>query len=292
MRMSFGLAATVGLGAVLAGVPVQGQGLPPFAIDAFHCMPAKPTPGERKFVVEPALPLVDLETVSVDATKSADVCAPAAATLAAIQNATINLDRYVIKATKGQPKHVKQIGLVFANTLGTVTVDTKKRELLALPSKTSSVQLQVAPDFASHEVDRFDCYKAAISKGAAKLPKGLELTIADERTNPPKRYAVKKLTRVCVPTAVLGTPTKHADHLVCYQVKATKGVCAGGAPLNAGGGCKKEADCGGVKGATTLCAPQAKFAPTLGLFTSDLIRGLQQDLVKDGEVCLPSQRVP
>lgn len=260
----------------------------PSLIDAFHCFLTKPTPGTRKFPPELGLPLIDLETVVVDVPKPRDVCAPAAATLAAIINDEINLDRYVIKAQKGQPKHVKQIGLIFQNALGTVTLDTTGRELLALPSKTSTEQLQVAPDFGSHDVDRFDCYKAKLSKGTPKLAKTLEVTIADEYTNPPKRFAVKKLTRVCVPTNVLGTPPKHTDHLVCYQVKATKGRCADGAPLNAGGGCKKEADCGGVKGTTALCAAQSKPVPALGVFTSDLIRGLQQDLKKDGDVCLPS----
>jgi hypothetical protein len=288
MRIRFGATTALGLALTFTSVVQPAAAVGP-AIDMFHCMPATPTPGERKFVVEPALPLVDLETVSVDATKSRDVCAPAAATAAQIVNSEINLDRYVIKAAKGEPKHVKQLGIPLVNALGTVTLDTKARELLALPSKTSAVQLPVAPDFASHEVDRFDCYKAKISKGAPKLPKDLELTIADERTNPPRRYAVKKVTSLCVPTAVLGTPAKHIDHLVCYQVKATKGVCAAGAPFAAGRGCKKEEDCGGVKGPTTFCTLQAKKLPqTLGLFTSDLIRGLQQDLVKDGDVCVPS----
>jgi len=264
----------------------------PSVIDAFHCFVTKPTPGTRKFPPEFGLPLIDLETVVVDVPKPRDVCAPAAATLAAIINDEINLDRYVIKAQKGQPKHVKQLGLVFQNVLGSLTIDTTGRELLALPSKTSTVQLQVAPDFQTHQVDRFDCYKAKLSKGTPKLAKTLEVTVADEYTNPPKRFAVKKVTRICVPTNVLGTPPKHTDHLVCYQVKATKGRCADGAPLNAEGGCKKEADCGGVKGATTFCVTQSKPVPTLGVYTSDLIRGLQQDLKKDGDVCLPSTRLP
>ena len=117
------------------------------------------------------------------------------------------------------------------------------------------------------------------------------MTIADERTPTPKRYAVKKVTRLCVPTNVFGTPPKHAEHLVCYQVKQTKGRCADGAPSNAGGSCKKEENCGGAKGQTTLCAPQGKLVPTIGLWTADLFYGLQQDLTKDGDVCLPSLRL-
>ncbi len=280
-----GIVASISLADTPRGAPIA------IVIDAFHCIQAKPTAHTRKFVPEVGLPLVDFDSVVVDVPKSRDVCAPAAATLAEIGNPEIHLDRYAIKAEKGQPKPVKHLGLVFQNALGTVTLDTAGRELLALPSKTSTEQLQVAPAFESHEVDRFDCYKAKLSKGAPKLPKTLEITIADELTSPPKRFAVKKVTRVCVPTAVLGTPAKHANHLVCYQVKATKGRCDDGAPLNAGGGCKKESDCGGVKGTTTFCVRQSKLVPTLGVFTSDLIRGLQQDLTKDGDVCVPSVRL-
>ncbi len=265
---------------------------PPTVIDAFHCYPAKPTKGTRKAPILAGVPLVDLDTVSVTQSKSTDVCAPAAPTLAARKNALINLDRYAIKPDKGQPKPVPHLGLVLQNALGTITLDATKRELVAVPSTTSQVQLQIAPDFDTHEVDRFACYKAKISKGQPKLPKTHEVTIADERTGTPKRYAVKKVTRLCVPTSVFGTAPKHAEHLVCYQVKPTKGRCADAAPQNAGGGCKKEEGCGGTKGQTALCVVQAKLAPTIGLFTSDLFYGLQQDLTKDGEVCLPSIRVP
>ena len=264
---------------------------PPTLIDAFHCYPSKPTKGTRKTPIESGVPLVDLDTVSITQEKLVEVCAPAAPTLAERKDPLINIDRYVIKPDKGQPKPVKHPGLVLQNALGTITVDATKRDLMALPSTTDLVQLQVAPTFEDHEVDRFDCYKAKLSKGQPKLPKTLEVTIADQRMSAPKRYAVKKVTRLCVPTTVFGTPTRHAEHLVCYQVKQTKGRCADGAPQNAGGGCKKEEDCGGVKGTTALCAPQGKFVPTIGLFTSDLFYGLQSDLKKEGEVCLPSARL-
>jgi hypothetical protein len=150
----------------------------------------------------------------------------------------------------------------------------------------------VRAEFDAHEVDRFSCYKAKIAKSAAKLPKTVEVTIADQLTNPAVRFAVKKVLRLCVPTAKDGDAVKHADHLVCYEVAPTKGRCAGGAPLNAGAGCKKEEECGGTKGTTTFCAKQAKFAKVVGVLTTDDFRISTLDLAKNAEVCLPSRRVP
>ncbi len=102
---------------------------------------------------------------------------------------------------------------------------------------------------------------------------------------------VKKLVRLCVPVGTDGGATKHTEHLLCFQVAATKGRCAPAAPQNAGGGCKKEPDCGGTK-TTTLCVPQAKFAKRTGhLVVNDLDTGTL-DAAKDDVLCLPALRTP
>jgi uncharacterized delta-60 repeat protein len=264
----------------------------PVVIDAFHCFPAKAAAGTPKLAPILGIQLADLESVVVDAKKRVDLCAPAAATLGALRDPDTHLARYQVKAQKGQPKHIKQLGLVFQNALGEVRLDTRSRDLLAVPAaKSLAPPPPDAPVFADHEVDRFTCYKVKIAKGAPKLPKTLQLTIADQLTDPAKRYLVKKVSRLCVPTAKDAEAAKHTDHLVCYVVKPTRGRCADAVPLNAGGGCKKEKECGGVKGQTAFCAIQAKFAKRLGVLTANELEHARLNLAKEGEVCLPSLRV-
>ncbi len=139
-------------------------------------------------------------------------------------------------------------------------------------------------------MDHFECYGVKIAKGTPALPKGLELTIGDAFTDPPRRYVVKKPVRLCTPVARSGFPAQHAEHLLCYQVKAAKGRCAAGAPQNAGAGCKKETDCGGIKGQTILCVKQLKPGKTSALGTANQFGTGLLDVEKDGEVCLPSFR--
>ena len=71
-------------------------------------------------------------------------------------------------------------------------------------------------------------------------------------------------------------------------MKPTKGRCADDAPQNAGRGCKKEADCGGTKGVTTLCILQPKLGPLSGLFATDQFGTTRMHVAKEDEVCVPS----
>ena len=117
--------------------------------------------------------------------------------------------------------------------------------------------------------------------------------MGDQLTAPPRRYVVRKPTRLCIAAAKNDEAARHPDdHLLCYALKPSKGRCADDAPLNAGGGCKREADCGGTKRVTSFCAVQGKFAKVLALHTSNQFGSEQLDAVKDGEVCLPSLRTP
>ena len=70
-----------------------------------------------------------------------------------------------------------------------------------------------------------------------------------------------------------------------------KGRCTAVAPRNAGGGCKKEADCGGDK-RTAFCAAQTKFTKLPGRHVAnDLDTGIL-DLGKEDVVCLPALPTP
>ncbi len=258
-------------------------------VDAFRCYKTKPSKGAPKFAPITGVRVKhDFEDVLVNLTKPQLLCAPADTVGDGVLDPDTHLEAYALKAQKGQPKPVPQSGLAFQTQLGSFVVDVKKPATLALPTAESPI---APPLVVPTDVDRFACYPAKLAKGQPKLAKDLQLTIADPFTNPPKRVAVKKLARLCVPTGIDGGAAKHAEHLLCFAVAATKGRCASGAPLNAGGGCKKEIDCGGTK-TTAFCVPQAKLTALAGRRVANELDAGTLDVTKEDVVCLPALPTP
>jgi hypothetical protein len=92
--------------------------------------------------------------------------------------------------------------------------------------------------------------------------------------------------------AECGAGFPRPDRLLCFKAAATKGRCSEAAPVNPGGGCKKETDCGGVKGQTTLCAVQPKFGKVTGVRVANDLGSGALDAATGAIVCLPSVTVP
>lgn len=259
-------------------------------IDSFRCYQAKPAAGSAKFA--PVLGVRvngSFDDVLVDLKKPLQLCAPADTTADGLVDADTHLEAYAIKVQKGQPKPAPHTGRQVLSQLGSLVVDTGKPAQLLLPTAEDPAS---SPSLTVNELDRFACYQAKLAKGQPKLPKDLQLTIGDQFTSPPKRVTVKKLVRLCTPVGVNGGATKHTANLLCFQVATTKGRCAEASPTNAGGGCKKETDCGGTKGQTTLCALQAKFLQQPGRnVVNDLDAG-KLDAAKEDVLCLPALLAP
>jgi hypothetical protein len=261
----------------------------PFSIDPFGCYKTKPV---AKFTPVTGVHLIGLEDVLVDVKKPRLLCAPADTTADGIADATTHLEAYQVKLQKGQAKHTRRLNLTVATQLGPLVLDTVKLELLLVPTSEDPTTTPPPPNPISHEVDHFECYKAKLSKGQPKLGKNLQITVGDEFRNPAKRVALRKVTHLCVPTNKNGEGTKHPNHLLCFKAKPTKRRCDVGALVNGGGGCKKEEDCGGTNGQTTLCALQTKFAKQIGLHTANQFDPEQLDATKEDEVCLTAFLAP
>lgn len=263
------------------------------SIDPFRCYAVKRAKNAPKFEPVLGVRLVDAafgEDVMVDVTKQRDLCLPTDTNGAGILDSTTHVEGYVFKLAKGEPKQAKHTGIAVTNQLGVLVLDTGKPVSLSVP--TAKGLAAPPPPLSANEVDNYECYATKISKGQPRFSNMLQVTVADQFTAVPKRFAVIKPTRLCAPVDKSGAGTKHGDNLVCYQVKPTKGRCDLGAPVNAGGGCKKESDCGGTKGMTSLCVLQPKFAKASGVFLANAFDSEQIDVVKDGELCVPSARLP
>jgi hypothetical protein len=235
----------------------------------------------------------DFEDVVVDVPKPFSLCAPTDTDGSGIVDAATHLERYQVKPEKGAPMHIRRTGLGVANQLGTIFLDTVKPDSLMVPTAIDPAVSPPPPDPQQHQVDRYKCYAVKTTKGTPSFPKEVQVSTAgDPFTTLAKRYLVRKPTRLCTPVDTNGEGRRNPDHLLCYQVKLTSGRCMDGAPVNAGGGCTKEGDCGGTRGATNLCVRQDKFATVPAVRAANQFDAEELDVLKENEICLPSLRIP
>jgi hypothetical protein len=191
-----------------------------------------------------------------------------------------------------QPKFQQQTKLQITNALhapGELRVDLLRPERLMRPASKDHVQQVPPPAPATLVVDPYMCYRVRVSPGTTKFPTTLRARVVDQFAQE-RLYDLKRPTRLCAPAAVNDGPVKDVtQNLLCYQVKATPKVCAPETPTNAGGVCKKEADCGGVQRQSTFCQAQPKHEKVTGVFVNTEVLPEQIDTIREDELCLPSQ---
>lgn len=109
--------------------------------------------------------------------------------------------------------------LVMDNQLGAVTVTTKKRDRLLVPTaKSLTLPSPDAPDPAAHAVDHFACYTLKVVPFDA-----LQVHLVDQ-FGEPKLFDVRRPTHVCNPANKNGEDIESPTlHLTCYQIRPAAG---------------------------------------------------------------------
>ena len=189
--------------------------LPP--MDRFLCYKVKQTKGTPKLTEVRGVNLVDqFETTTTDVIKPKVLCNPAALNGATLLDADTHLVGYSIQGT---PAHVQQRTIQVTSSFGAFFVDTIEPDRLLTPSAKSLAGPPAVPDFATHDVDRFKCYKIKRIAGSPAPYKGLYVTVVDQFTSA-KTFAIKKPKQLCNPVDQNGAGIKNeAGHLVCYSLK-------------------------------------------------------------------------
>ena len=108
------------------------------------------------------------------------------------------------------------------NQFGAVIVDVEKPEDLLVPASKSLTDLGVpAPDFLTHLVNHFLCYKVKLSKGEPDFEPILGVSLVDQFES--KLYDIVKPKRLCTPVDKNGEgikiPEDPEDHLLCYEAE-------------------------------------------------------------------------
>jgi hypothetical protein len=263
----------------------------PGVVDHYRCYTVRTTKGAPKFEPISGVRIVDpFEERFVQIQRPRALCAPADKNGEGIADAATHLEQYRIKPAK-MPRHLPRTSLRLDNQFGTVFLNTVRPEELLVPTAKDLDSPPPLPDPAQHAVDHYACYKVKLTPGTLPVPAGLSVTIADQFTTPANLYLVKKPTRLCAPADKNDEGVRHAEHLVCYTLRLVKKRCAAGAPVNPGGTCTREADCGGTQRVTELCTSQPRFTSVGGVHLENQFGSERVDVRKEAELCVPSERV-
>ena len=110
----------------------------PNEVDNYKCYKVKVTPGTAKFPKGTTATVADQFTSpakSLDVLQPSHLCTPVDLNGSGIKHPLIHQLCYKVKASKGVPKHVPQIGLHVNNGFsGVERLDTQKEEFLCVPS--------------------------------------------------------------------------------------------------------------------------------------------------------------
>lgn len=189
-----------------------------------------------------------------------------------------------------QPKSGPHLDLSVSNPFhaSPLLVGALEPDRLLVPTAKDPTDPPGPPD--PSRLDHYKCYPARVGKNAPKFEPIPGIPVENQFTSgAPRLVDLKKPTRLCLSAEKDGVGRNDENaHLVCHQAAPAKKVCATAAPVNPGGGCTTEEDCGGAPGATRHCAAQAKFAGAAGLFVNNQFGGSQVDATKEEEVCVPS----
>ena len=223
------------------------------ALDSYLCYKARPTKGAPRFESRDVTLADAFETRETQVVKPKALCNPADQDGGGIGSPDAHFESYQIKSSE---KHEKVASVAVANALGSLVLATVKEDRLLVPSaKVLATSRRAVP---IPGVDHFKCYKAKTAKGAAKFPKGVQVTLADQfGPEAGRTFDVKAPKHLCLPVDKDGEGIDDPSTLlVCYKAKPAKG--------------------------------QPKHLKRSGVTTFNQFGSEELDTVKEDELCVPS----
>lgn len=240
--------------ACAAGACASGTPDPGACIDHYLCYKTKAT---TPFTPRSATLADQFESRSVEVQKPKALCLPANKNGEGIHDPATHEKSYQIKpAVKPAPR----VNLLVEDQFGTLRVDAIKPDRLLVPT-TKGLGSPPAPP-APGVADHYQCYKARITPGTAKFPRGVQVLVSDQFTSPAKRLDVKRPRRLCNPVDKNGEGIERATaHLMCYRVKPAMG--------------------------------QPKHVHVVGqIHTQNQFGAERLDTIKEEELCVPAVKTP
>jgi len=238
-------------GGVCTGTPD-----PDGCADDFLCYKVK---SSNPFVTIPAVNLVDqFDNRNFDLVKVRDLCTPANKNNQDVLDPQTHLRSYKLKAVAGSPRFVRRHVKVQNQLLPQLFLDVVKPDLLYVP--TSKSLTSPPPQPGPNNVDHYKCYKAKVTTGTAKFPKGIQVTVTDQFRTIAGIFDVVKPKHLCTPVSKNSEPVHNQNaHLVCYVTRPAKG--------------------------------QPRHVPRAPVYVHDQFRTDTLATVKEDELCIPSLKM-
>lgn len=231
----------------------------PDAGDSFLCYQTRLAGGEPLVPVQVTLEDEFDGVVDYQVSQRQSVCMAGELDRVAAIDGETHLRAYGLKTVSGQPVSLPLAGLRYENVLGPVYLDTGLPTRLLAPASVDLATDLGEPDFGTHGVDYYKCYRTRISPRLPRyFPTAAQIRFADEFED--RDYLLKPPSRVCTPVSLDGSAVKTPGrHLLCY--KATRGRYA------------------------------RTHVPVLGLHTGDVLGSAVSSTSREEEVCVPAVQV-
>jgi hypothetical protein len=284
---------------IAAGAPARADGLDPFV--GYQVKKYAQAPDFARF--GPVTLGDQLRSADYEVRKPVGVVLPAEVNGVPLVDDQTSLLEYLVSPTRDTEKFDGARDVRITNPCNDLLLEVHQPASLLIPTHVDVDEPATVPDPLAHAVDAFLCYDVAAQKKASDgtplpvFPEGIQVDATDEFQT--RRYDLIKITRLCNPVDVSGspvllegqdkgaafpvtpTPIRNPDaHLVCYRAKRAKKFIA-----QSGCGPATPGDDG-----TKIDPPQQEHLKRRGVFVANQFGSGILDTAKEVEVCLPSTK--
>jgi len=203
----------------LAALVASGSADAAAPIDAFVCTAAHRSAGSPRPASVAGVDLDDQLSSSTMHVKQANrLCAPATLDGAPPADATTHLVRQVARPAGSEPR---RRGVAVDNALGAHVLDLARPAALLAPTLADAGAPPPVLDFASHQVDRYQCWSARPPGGAKGFAAAGTLLDVTDAAGATRTLEVLRPRQLCLAADVDGVAKKNASwHLACYDARA------------------------------------------------------------------------
>ncbi len=142
-----------------------------------------------------------------------------------------HMTAYKAARAKGSARAPRVEGIVVSNSLGRLTVDTRKVDFVATAAAAGDGAGVTAPPAATHDLDRYLCYRVRVARGTPGFPRDVEATRSFQYDGS-RTLRVRKPKHLCLPADIDGNGVRNPEiGLMCYTVKPARGEPDSAVPL-------------------------------------------------------------
>ena len=176
------------------------------------------SPGTTGFTAISGVSLIDqLENATVTVLRPKSLGTPSNKNAEGVVDPSTHVMAYTIKSQV--PKHIKRTAIRVTNQLGELHVNTKKPDLLLVPSGKNLLSTPPVPSPGVTNLDHYKCYRVGVTGGTPKFASGTTVSVSDQFESA-RLLSLGKPRHLCIPVDKNGEGIKNPQaHFLCYTAK-------------------------------------------------------------------------